>query len=256
LPYIIVKPDQLFTDRGTNYRSSSFHEVLTILDVQHNVPPAHHQATNGEAERFIASLKSKIMTAQAQTNSDWADSLLPLIVFNLNTTVSSVTGYSPFYLMHGRDPRLLADSTFTARLPLFADPNVYSVQLTRSIRYLWENNTVKIASHTDLTRLNYNESLRPSLPIVPGSLVLLKNDGPQQPLAAKWKGPYRVLSLTDSTAQVSQLAAPTRIDTVHKSRIKLYNLRQPVSLTPPTPSTSTLPLAPATRRSARLLARQ
>ncbi len=37
---------------------------------------------------------------------------VPLILWNLNTSVSASTGYSPFFLEHGREPRDLASRAF------------------------------------------------------------------------------------------------------------------------------------------------
>ncbi len=48
-------------------------------------------------------LGNMIRALMRDTGQKW-DQILPQAVFALNTTVSSVTGYSPFQLMFGRDP--------------------------------------------------------------------------------------------------------------------------------------------------------
>ncbi len=64
--------------------------------------PAYNPKSN-PVERMHRDLGNMIRALAGDTGQKW-DQILPQAVFALNTTVSSVTGYSPFQLMFGRDP--------------------------------------------------------------------------------------------------------------------------------------------------------
>jgi hypothetical protein len=60
-------------------------------------------------ERFVKTISGLIRSYVDQyTHDDW-DNYIPYMLFAYRSHVHTTTGYSPFYLMFGRDPRLPAD---------------------------------------------------------------------------------------------------------------------------------------------------
>jgi len=98
-------PESLHSDQGTGFTAELFRDAAMELGIKHTVTPAYNPKSNPveRAHRDIgAALRAMIIENNAKQTS-WEE-LLPPILYAMNTTVSSVTGYTPFKLMFGRDP--------------------------------------------------------------------------------------------------------------------------------------------------------
>ena len=66
---------------------------------------------DGQTETMNRTIINMLKTLGDKEKKDWAKHLLKL-TFAYNVTVNKTTGYSPYYLMFGRSPRLPIDSVF------------------------------------------------------------------------------------------------------------------------------------------------
>ena len=68
----------------------------------------YHPETNGQCERFNATLISVLGTLPTHAKKNWQEWVATL-THAYNCTISPVTGFSPYFLMFGRTPKLPLD---------------------------------------------------------------------------------------------------------------------------------------------------
>ena len=104
-------PEAFLSDQGRNFESNLIAELCLLADVKKIRTTPYHPMTNGQCERFNRTLISMIGTLKPREKSNWKEYVKPL-VFAYNATRHETTGFSPYYLMFGRNPRLPIDVTF------------------------------------------------------------------------------------------------------------------------------------------------
>ncbi|UYV73272.1 K02A2.6-like [Cordylochernes scorpioides] len=83
-------------------------EVMKMCKVKHCFTSSYHPQTNGLTERLNRTLINMISTYVNTVQKNW-DEILPFITHVYNTTIQETTGYSPFFLLFGREPMSLLD---------------------------------------------------------------------------------------------------------------------------------------------------
>ena len=108
---IFGAPTRLLSDRGSGFTISIIEELCKILGIQWLQTMPYHPQINGLVERSYQMIMHIIEKLGEDKKANWPSHLAE-IVHAYNATWSTVTGYSPHYLMFGRWPRLLVDSVF------------------------------------------------------------------------------------------------------------------------------------------------
>ena len=109
-------PDKILTDRGTSFENILFKEICDLVKVK----------------------KLRTSSYHPQTKKNWQE-WVPTLVHAYNCTTSSVTGFSPYFLIYGRQPKLPIDIEYGVTLPdSYSDCKTYADKLERRLQ--WPHN--------------------------------------------------------------------------------------------------------------------
>ena len=148
-------------------------------------------------ERFNQSLLNMLGTLQEHEKADWKSFVSPL-VHAYNATTHESTGFSPFYLMFGRNPRLAIDAFLGINPDMHenGDHSAYVRNLKSRLDFAYRTANREAKRAARRHKIRYDLKVRESR-LQPGDRVLVKTLGlkGKHKLADKWeKDPYIVQS--------------------------------------------------------------
>ena len=105
---------RLMSDQGTGFTSKVIQAMCSLLGIKKIRTTSYHPQSNGLAVRVHQTLRQMIGKLDLELCWKWPEHL-GSVVIAYNATRSLVTGFSPYYLMFGRRPRLPIDLLFPTR---------------------------------------------------------------------------------------------------------------------------------------------
>lgn len=236
--YVLDKgaPERLLTDQGRNFSSRLLKDVCSILGTKKVRTSPYHPQTDGMVEGFNRTIAAMLSQVVDENHSDW-DLHIPSVLAAYRVAPHAATGFSPFFLMYGRDPVPPIEVQLTD-IPARAD--AWPKALKTSLIYLREaRQAAEAASATSQeSNVRIRERTVTAKPFKVGDQAWLHC--PQVPVGLSpklhrpWKGPVKVIKA--HRPQCVQVQLGKRRWFVHPTRLKPYI--SPPSSSPTSPPTS------------------
>ena len=104
-------PAYLVSDQGKAFMGHVIMYLCELYGVQKLRTSPYHAQTNGQVEHMNQMIICMIGKLEEDRKACWSKHL-PELLLAYNATCSAVTGYSPYYLLFGRRPRIPVDYLF------------------------------------------------------------------------------------------------------------------------------------------------
>ena len=229
-------PQRLHADQGRNFESLVIKELCKVAGIHKSRTTPYHPMGNGMCERFNSTLLNMLGTLEDDEKADWK-SFVPSLVHAYNSTKHDTTGFSPFFLMFGRHPRLPIDVAMgldTGVEQQGGDLGQFVDNLREKLTWAYKVATEENNKAGVVQKRNYDRKMRGATVMI-GDRVLVKNLSlrGKQKLANHWESEVHIVleqPCEDIPVFVVQVeGGKGRKRTLHR------NLLLPVNFLPITP---------------------
>ena len=223
------QPKVLITDRGTEFTNTTWQEVVALLNTRHIKITAQNPASNGQVENQMRTIKDMLKSFINEFQDDW-DKYLAVVAHAYRTTINEATGYSPYYLLHGREAPQPAEH-FIQLVPPGRTATTYAKGLRRAMIFLWQHVGKRVIKNVD--RMNK----RPVTPLqfhpykvgdavmvrqIPQRFAKTKRDSEKvkikQAFQMRYTGPYYIIEVLSPVLYACDVHNARKV--VHVNKMK------------------------------------
>ena len=190
-------PEQLHSDQGRQFESKLVMEVCKLLHINKTRTTPYHPQCDGLVERFNRTLLHMLATCTEGHPGDWEQHIRKICMTH-NVSVHPSTGFSPFYLMFGRQARLPIDLIYGTGPQVVENQSVgeYAASLKSRVSAAFDLVRRNISQHHVYQKELYDRKVH-GQPFSTGDWVWLHSPvigkGGSRKLNFPWKGPYTVI---------------------------------------------------------------
>ena len=182
-------PHVMVSDRGPNFIADVWKETAALLDIRLEHSSPFKPTSNSRVERMNKVLVN-ILTCVCNRNPTNWDTLLPLVVFNINNTICKAHGFSAHEVVYGKNLRSILD---------MAPPPQQTISEFNSNLIHAQREAIKVIQEFNLKMVRDHSPPRHKVSnIKPGDICFwrrpaLENAKLNKKLQRAQKGPYRVI---------------------------------------------------------------
>ena len=200
-------PHVIITDKGSEFCNNIMDDVMKVLDCTHINTTPMNPRSDGLAENQMRTLKEQLASWTNKFQTDW-DEHLQKAAHAYRTTINDATGFTPFFMLFGRECSGPTQDHLWALNPEGqGDPlELYAEELRSTMTAAWEMGATKVVANVDV----FNRAPRRHLEFTPykeGDYVFIKvmpkrtySEGYKKKkfklcvkLQPRYVGPFRIL---------------------------------------------------------------
>lgn len=214
-------PNNIVSDRGPQFKSTFWSELLRLLDIKPTLSTAFHPQTDGQTERVNSCLEQYLRCFVDYQQDDWFD-LLPYAEFAYNNSHHASIGTSPFFANFGYHPKsdLLA-STDSSNIPAVTNHLDKLKDVSIALDQLLARAATDSKRFADTRRSSHDFKIGDQVMLLTKNL---KTTRPTSKLDYRKIGPFKIIAKINDVAFRLQLPSSFKIHNVfHVSLLERFH---------------------------------
>ena len=213
-------PSRIHSDQGRHFESEVVRALCAVYGIKKSRTTPYHPEGNAQCERFNRTMHDLLRSLPPEKKRQWPRHLQELI-FAYNSTPHSATGFSPYFLMFGQEPRLPVDELLDGdgpTVPVGRETNDWVEEHKQRLDAAFELAGQRLAKAAGI-RKDRHDRKGNDAPLEPGDRVFLRNRGVlgRNKIQDRWVAiPYRV---EERMSPDSPLYRVQRVDGLGQPRI-------------------------------------
>ncbi len=220
-------PNSLVSDKGQEFMAKIVKSLCELFKVKRIYTTPYHPQTNAACERMNQTIGQALRAMGNTKQTNWPD-ILPGIMMAYRKTLHSSTGFSPFYMLFGREMRAPIDIGLAPREDAPKSTREYIQGVIQNIKTAHEVAKINIEQTQQQYKNQYDHKTK--TPTYKEGQKVLKNSykvqkGKSRKLTVKWIGPFFITRVCPNHTYLltdCQTHKPLRAR-IHANRLKPYN---------------------------------
>jgi hypothetical protein len=184
--------DLMLSDMGKEFVAQVVQQLCENCGIQHDTTAAYNPRTNGLTERFNQTLCESLRKHAEANPLDWVK-WLPYVLMCYRRRVHSITGYSPFQLMFGRQMKHFGDWRVQEAEDEVLALRARAEEIQKLVHLFQPAALRAIEEHHPAQQIAQNSQHRIDDTILQaGTTVYLKAEGLLGKLEPRYRGPYTI----------------------------------------------------------------
>ena len=223
----------LLSDNGGEFINALVQDLCKLLHIDQLRITSYRPSGNGRCEIMNRTLHALLAKVISETQKDWSD-YLPHCVWAYNISRHSSTGFSPFFLMHGRLPYtpidlLLNRSECEGETLSYHE---FAQAAENGLRYAFQKMQQVQGPQTERMKRYYNVTVKPKV-FKEGDFVYYYYPRKVQGRCLKWQklytGVFRIIRRINDAVYVIRRTPQSKPIVSNIDKLKLYIGETPVA---------------------------
>lgn len=218
----------LISDQGSEFIAEIISELCKTLHVTQEFTPSFVHHCLGACERTHSTLAEKLTPYISNDRKSW-NKFLPAVVFALNTSANSSSGFSSYEIIYGQRPKFPLTNPIRNFKTMHKGLQTYVKEHTEKLNVIRKISKENVEYKSEKMVTSANKTSK-ELNIQERSYVYLqiKTSGEGHKLQNRFSGPYVVEQLSSPHMVVLRDPATNKLlNPVHRDRLKTAFIREP-----------------------------
>jgi hypothetical protein len=170
-------PSAFMSDQGTEFVNKVMNQISVLLRIRRITTSPYHPRADGLAENMVGVMKDSLAAYVNVFQTDWDDHLA-VVAHYYRTTVNTTTGFTPYFMLYGRECRQ-PDELWVKSFSELAETSDILVTdyvrgLSESMLLVWELIGAQLKDQAQVRNERINRHIKNIQHFQPGDLVWLE----------------------------------------------------------------------------------